>query len=375
MKEKFSMKDAAFNRNNLTQFSQNIKKHFSDFNDIDFLDEIFSKLFALELKERSTLITQTLYNFLPSDYEKALTILLKAMPGPIEDEELTGYDNFIMMPITGYVSSYGLDNFKLSTDALYEMTKCFTAEFDIRFFILEYPLEMLELLKVWAKDENVHVRRLVSEGLRPRLPWAFQLKKYIENPDEVLEILSILKDDKELYVRRSVANNLNDISKDHPEKVILVLKSWNNETKEFKWLRKHALRTLLKQGHKDALALLGYKASNSIDVTLTLQNSDVYMNSTLQFSLEISSAEHVKIPMMIDYIIWYKKANGNLQSKVFKLKTLVIDSGEKVILKKAHKFADFSTRKHYEGEHRISILINGKSYSEEAFKLNLKEKN
>ena len=369
MKEKFSMKDAAFHKANISDLASRIKGSYPSFNEREFLNEVFSSLSDLELKERSALITQMLIKYLPDSFEEALTIILNSLPLENAENELTGYDGFIIMPLTSFVSCKGLDHFDLSTKALYEMTKRFTSEFDIRYFIQRYPQKMLNLLESWTEDESLHVRRLVSEGTRPRLPWAFQLKEYRKDPSKVLALLTFLKDDSELYVRRSVANNLNDISKDNPTAVIETLKSWQNGTSHMNWLTKHALRTLIKEGNSEALSLLGYKQSDSLDVKLTVTKKDLNLGESLELSAEIHSYEKESLPIMVDFIIWYKKANGTLMPKVFKLKKSSIKADENLVLNKKHKFADFSTRKHYSGEHHVALQINGKMYEKVTFSL------
>lgn len=362
MKEKFSMKDAAFNSKNISKLADDIKNTYAEFNKDGFLENILIPMDSLELKERSQLITKSLFTFLPKDYEISLDILFRILPIPLDAEGMEGFDSFVMMPITGFVSAYGLEHFERSTLALYEMTKRFTAEFDIRFFIEKYPLEMISLLMKWTQDKNMHVRRLVSEGTRPRLPWAFQLKAFIKDPREVLPLLTALKDDKELYVRRSVANNLNDISKDHPRLVIDTLTLWQDGSKNMKWISKNALRTLIKKGDKRALEFLGYVATDALEVELILNKKVVYFGESVEFEVSITSLSEKPQALMIDFIVYYQKANGSLSPKVFKLKQLMLERKKSVVLKKKHKFSDLSTRKHYEGEHKIAVQINGEVY-------------
>lgn len=373
MSEKFNMKDAAFHQENISELALRIKNNYPKFESKKFLSYIFDTLYSLELKERSLLITDALSQYLPFDYEKNLSILLDSLPVENTDLELTGFEGFIMMPLCSFVSMHGLEYFELSTSALYELTKRFTSEFDIRFFIERYPIEMNNLFKKWAKDENVHVRRLVSEGTRPRLPWAFQLKKYMDNPSEIIPLLTELKDDSELYVRRSVANNLNDISKDNPGIVIDLLRQWKDDNNEnMKWLIKHALRTLLKKGDKDALSLLGFVASNELEVSLSLEENSITLGQALEMNIEIRSGTKKELPVMIDFIVWYFKANGKLQPKVFKLKQTVIKNMSTVKIKKVHKFDNYSTRKHYDGMHEVALQINGKVYEKVTFHLSTK---
>jgi 3-methyladenine DNA glycosylase AlkC len=369
MKEKFEMKEAAFNVGNITALGATIAQIEPTFDQDKFLEQILPTLCSLELKERAILIEDALIARLPSDYCRSVEILLQALPSEIIDNEVSGYDGFIIMPLTGYVARLGMDDFVLSMRALHAMTKRFTAEFHIRYFIKSHYEETMAQLHLWCEDENVHVRRLVSEGTRPRLPWAFALERFKQDPTPVIALLTKLKNDKELYVRRSVANNLNDISKDHPALVVSTLQIWKEDSKEMNWLTKHALRTLLKAGNVEALALLGYKQSEALEVVLNVKQSEIMFGESLHFSVEITSKERSDLPIMIDYVIYYQKANGKLAPKVFKLSTKTLKTGQSITIDKKQKFADFSTRKHYAGAHEIAILINGRAYEKVAFTL------
>lgn len=148
--------------------------------------------------------------------------------------------------------------------ANYEITKRFTAEFCVRPFLIEHRGECLKLLKRWATDANPHVRRLVSEGTRPRLPWAMRLPEFQSDPSHTLPLLEMLKDDPELYVRRSVANHLADIAKDHPDVAFDVCESWLRELRKSaderrsanrRWVVRHAVRLPAKKGVARALEL------------------------------------------------------------------------------------------------------------------------
>ena len=185
-------------------------------------------------------------------------------------------ETLFYLPFVFFVADHGLECFETSMRAQYELTKRFTAEFSIRAFIERYPNETLKRLAEWAHDPNMHVRRLVSEGTRPRLPWASRLRGFQEDPSPVLELLEVLKDDPEEYVRRSVANNLNDISKDHPELVVEVTRRWwLDASEDRRRLVRHALRTLVKAGNTEALAVLGYDAISAIEVRAVTCTPDV----------------------------------------------------------------------------------------------------
>jgi 3-methyladenine DNA glycosylase AlkC len=312
-----------------------------------------------------------LWEYLPKDFPQAVQILVNSLGPEIPHCEITGFDAFIVMSQNDFVAKYGLDDFDLSMQALYEMTKRFTAEGAIRAFIQKYPDQTLKRLAEWAGDENCHVRRLVSEGTRPRLPLAPRLPQFIKDPRPVLRLLEKLKADPEQMVRRSVANNLNDIAKDNPEVVVETLKRWQKtKNKGTQWIVAHASRTLVKQGHEDALTLLGYSPTPAIRVQgLRLNKTTIRMGEDLTFEFEVHSKSDGPQNLMIDYVIQHRKANGKLAPKVFKLVKKKLNRGETLWLSKKHPFRQISTRKYYSGKHILEIQINGKIYAQAKFDL------
>ena len=346
-------------------FSQRIKKTYPKFEDKKFVDFITLKLDELPLKERVKLIREALEKYLPQDFNLATNILINSLV--LKTKEID-WSSFIIWPQTDYIAKNGLNNFDLSMKALNEMTKHFTAEWAIRPFIEKDSNKTLKLLKIWAKDPNVHIRRLASEGIRPRLPWGMALKDFKKNPAPIIEILEILKDDPELYVRRSVANNINDISKDNPEIAIDLLKKWQkNSNKNRDWIIKHALRTLFKKGHKDALALVGNHHPKIKLEYLNLSKKIIKIGEKLIFSISIESL--IKQKLMIDCKIHYLKSNKKHSGKVFKLANREPDKKEKLEIKRKISFKDMTTRKHYPGQHFIEIIVNGESFGKEEFLL------
>ena len=234
-----------------------IKDQFKKFNDKDFIESISDTVEDLELKARVEVITDCLQKFLPDNFEKALSILLKIL-GP-ENKKETGMfiEGYWLMPIAFFVEKYGIDYFQASIKAIYEITKRHTGEFAVRPFLEKYPEKMLEIMKKWSIDENVHVRRLASEGIRPRLPWARKLELTEKQPQLVLPVLENLKEDRSKFVQKSVANCLNDILKDNYDIAMSVLENWSKSTdKNTHWIIKHALRNEIKKNNPDALRLL-----------------------------------------------------------------------------------------------------------------------
>jgi len=268
MAENFQIRDV-FNPTSVNGLADIIKKAYKKFNAAAFTKEILDELPEQTYSERWKHIAACLKKYLPDDFPTAVDILLRSQIPAYKSDILEGTnERFIMVPVTAYVSQNGLEHYELSMQALYEMTKRLTAEWDIRIFIETYPKKTMALLKKWAKDKDPHVRRLVSEGSRPYLPWGKKLKAFEADPKPTLALLEILKNDPSEYVRRSVANHLNDHSKKHPEIVIKTLSRWKKEFphKNMERLIKHATRTLIKNGHSGALELLGFKKGAKVKI-------------------------------------------------------------------------------------------------------------
>lgn len=353
----------------VVEIATNIKQVWEAFDAVSFEASLLTKLSGMAFKARANLIAKALYEYLPKDFGIAGKILLDSF-----GEELSEGDNvFIYMPHGVYVSWYGLEetHFELATTFLYEMTKRFSAEFAIRPFLEKYPVQMLKKLQEWVNDENEHVRRLVSEGTRPRLPWAARVTVYDDNYDVIITLLSALKNDPALYVRRSVANHLNDLTKDRKALVLKNLRLWNKASnKRIQWITKHALRTLIKAGNKEALNLLGFSNRPQIEVTnFQLDQTLVKLGEQLTFSFEIASKSDVIEPLIVDYIVHFKKANGAQAPKVFKLKIVDLEIGKSILIKKKQRFQQLSTRTLYEGKHSVALQINGQHFGKQDFEL------
>ena len=349
----------------IKHLSERIKKVYPEFEQEKFNKSIEKELEKLNFGERSKLIRKKLKEFLPDNFNTSAQILIDSLsPELILENGKTDWNSFINVALSEYIGDYGLNDYEISMKALYEITKRCSSESGIRPFIRKYP-EIFITLKLWTQDKNVHVRRLVSEGTRPRLPLSSPLTEFKKDPKKVIELLELLKDDPELYVRRSVANNLNDISKDNPTIVINLLKQWNkNATKERQWIIRHSLRTLFKQGNKNALELMGYTNPKIENTSISID--DAKIGESKYIEIKFSSLKNQKL--MIDYVIHYMKANGKHSEKVFKMANKSVKK-EVIILKKKHSFRQMSTRKHYPGKHYIELIINGNRYNKQEFTL------
>jgi 3-methyladenine DNA glycosylase AlkC len=331
------------------------------FNSEGFISQVQQGYEQLELMDRGRKIAAALKIYLPNEFEKAVSILLASLDSPIEHDENNSIASFLFMPHTMYVTENGIDYFDISMQAHYQLTQRFTSEFAVRPFIERYPERCLALLSVWANDENYHVRRLVSEGTRPRLPWASRLPQFIQDPSPVIALLEQLKDDSELYVRRSVANNLNDIGKDHPELLAKVAKSWlENASKDRIWLVKHALRSAVKRGDKAALEALGYGDTADVKIeNVGITPRQAKMGSSVQVSFELRNQANKAAALMVDFAILFVKANGNARPKVFKLKAVELGQGQTLRFSKKVSLKPMTTRTLYAGVHKVEVIING----------------
>lgn len=336
-----------------------------------FIHLALLNLDSLELKERVQHLITVLHQFLPSDFKLTAKLFFQIKPIWDHGDKDDALSSFAAWPIVDYVAQYGLEQPKLSLELLKELTALFSAEFAIRPFIIKYPDICQQYFLSWLTDNSVDVRRLVSEGTRPRLPWGQQLKNFVQDPTPNLILLETLKDDDSLYVRRSVANHLNDISKDHPDLVITLCKNWQKESnKELDWLIKHATRTLVKASHPKVFELLGYTVPAQVTcANFQILSDKIKTGQYLHFDLELISAAQQNQKLVIDFAIHFVKANNKQSAKVFKLKNILLAKNDTIKLSKKYSFKKISTRKYYSGLHHIEIIINGKSLKKLPFDL------
>lgn len=359
MEEKFLIRNL-LNMNGVLILSKRLKNVYPPFDEDGFSQFIESQLGELSFSERIALISKAIEKFLPDDFESATQILVNSLPDP-RSSELKEMGGFMILPLSSFVARKGLDNFDTSLNALFEMTLRCSAEFDIRHFIARYPEATMKRLEELALHPDPAARRLATEGSRPRLPWGIRLQLFVSDPTPVLRILELLKDDPSIDVRRSVANNLNDISKDNPDIVIDTLKRWKTDaTPEREWLINHSLRTLFKKGHKASLELQGFPADIKVALEeLSLSKNELHLGESLNLSFNLVNMGNSDTPLMIDFGIHFKKANGSNQLKVFKLSKKSLKPGEKVKFSKKISIVPITTRVYYPGEHIVDVRVNG----------------
>ena len=331
-----------------------------DFAHDDFIQQAHTGLEQLELKQRVHHFIAILSLHLSDNFIQAVQVL-QQVPNHWPTHNAQGDYGFAAWPLIDYVAVYGLKHPDIALQTLKILTSLFTAEFAIRPFLHHHFDVTYGYLQQWAIDENHHVRRLASEGCRPRLPWGQRVPYLMKNPDVIIAVLEQLKDDDSDYVRRSVANNLNDISKDYPETVVSLAQQWLAQpTAHRQAIIKHATRGLVKSGHADTLAMLGYsQAFHLQNVHFSINKTHIRIDETVQLSLSFLLPEAQNL--VIDYALHLPRANGKKSIKVFKWKTGLLAAGEHQ-LSQNYTFKVITTRRYYLGEHDFEVLVNGQSF-------------
>ena len=280
-----------------------------------------------------------------------------------------GEDSLEYMFIPDYIELYGIDEFEPAADALEFVTQFVSCEFAVRPFLLKYEKEMIGRMMKWSKHENHKVRRLSSEGSRPRLPWAMAIPSLKKDPSPILPILENLKNDPSEWVRRSVANSLNDIAKDHPEIVIRLAQKWKGISKETDAIIKHGSRTLLKKGHAEILSHYGLKSEQLHISGFKILTPKVKIGKELVFSFEVLNGSKNKQTLRLEYGLYYMKSNGEWSRKVFKISEKIITPGVKLNVERKQSFRKITTRVFYPGKHKLSIIVNGEEKGVRNFEL------
>lgn len=355
------LKNIFFSNSFLEQLATNIHQIYPKFEKNFFLRSILEDDWEKkELKERMHHITRCLNESLKQDYLQSLHILRKIAPG---------FHGFDAMIFPDFVEMYGINHIGSSFTALKEFTQQCSSEFAVRPFLAAYPLKTLDYFYTWAEDANKHVRRLASEGCRPRLPWAMALPEFKRDPGPIIPVLEKLKNDQSEYVRRSVANNLNDISKDHPDLMLDLCEQWYGQSENTNAMIKHACRGLLKSGNKRALLLFGFLDPNNICVEkLKIDREHVAIGDEISFLFELSVSSEKTSKIRLEYAVDFVKSTGKLSHKIFQIKEAEYNPGQYKITKK-HSFKNFSTRKHFPGKHKIYIIVNGEKKATKSFEL------
>ncbi len=352
------------------QLSSALREVDSSFNAAAFISLACQGLGSLELKERACQVRRALEVCLPPNFAEAASTI-EALTDWL-DVQGHRLDTWIFFPLNDWVGLAGRENPARALALLRRLTVCFSAEFGIRPLLVRDLAGTLHILEGWLEDSRPEVRRLISEGTRPRLPWGMQLRALRDDPEPMIPLLERLRDDPFESVRRSVANHLNDIGKDHPERLMALAWDWSAGAPiERKRLIRHACRSLLKQGDASAMRLHGYVPAALKEVRLWLQSRVVNEGGELHFRLDLTSASAKAQNLRLDYAIHFKKANGSLRPKVFCWKQARIGPRQKLEFARKISFRPVTTRKLYAGAHRIDIRVNGLPLAEADFELRL----
>ncbi|WP_367084166.1 DNA alkylation repair protein [Pseudomonas sp. HOU2] len=351
-----------FNAERLQHIASEMSAVYPAFKAKAFLKHANQGLAELSVMQRMARVSESLHAVLPLDYEDSLEVLRELAP------RLNS--GFVSMCLPHYVASYGGHAFDTSMQALKYFTTFGSSEFAIRHFLRSDLARALELMHDWTQDQNHHVRRLASEGTRPRLPWSFRLEAVQANPQLTAGILDRLKTDESLYVRKSVANHLNDVTKEHPEWVLDTVEGWPLENKHTAWIAKHALRSLIKQGDLRALTVIGAGAKAEVELLdVRVEPAVVRLGEAITLSFTVKSTVAREQRLVIDYAIDYVKANGGVSGKVFKLKTVELAGFGEVVVGRRQVIRDFTTRRHFLGRHGVRVLVNGAVLGSAAFEI------
>ena len=352
------------------ELKNSLQKAIPGFNNKKFIAAVKGKGWeALELKERMRHLSTTLNDFLEGDYTTKLTQLLKLVDALPANSKVQ-YSGLAYMYIPDFLAQYGLKDIALSLKAMEPISMITSCEFAIRPYLLADEKKTMKQMLAWSKHRHENLRRFASEGCRPRLPWAMTIPAFKKDPSPILPVLENLKNDTSVFVQKSVANNLNDISKDHPELVLEMVQRWQGQSAAADWIIKHACRGLLKAGNKEALHLFGTPAAVQCGVSgLKLSRAKLSIGEQFQFDFRLQLKETATTKLRIEYAVYYRKANGVLSKKVFKISEGLYRHDSIHSFSRKHSFKDLTTRKHYAGKHAIAIIVNGNECARQEFML------
>lgn len=351
-----------------------------------FAGQASAGLDRLEFKARAMQLADALEATLPPDFARAARVIEDSLapPTPLDPQgepvglasgdadhrDEAGLRGWVVWSLAEFVARRGMDQVPRAMDCLHALTQRFSAEFAIRPFIQRHPDAVFPILHRWLDDPSAHVRRLVSEGSRPRLPWGLRLHALVADPSPSLPLLQALQDDPSSYVRRSVANHLNDIAKDHPDRVAAWLVTHlAGAGAERQALLRHASRGLVKQGHAPTLAAWGLQQGFDGQATLRLSARRARVGEEIGLTLDLRSRSREPQTLVIDYVVHHQRANGRTSPKVFKGWKTTLAAGAAETFSRRHSLRPVTTRTLYPGRHRIDIQINGQTCAQAAFDL------
>jgi 3-methyladenine DNA glycosylase AlkC len=341
---------------------------YPEFDGKRFVELASKGLEELEFKARVLQFANAMGQTLPSDRACALGVLVDSLERLPDCE--APMDGWMQWPLGEFIGTYGLDHFDQALHAMTVLTQKFSSEFAVRPFLQRYPEQTFSALCSLCRHPSSHVRRWCSEGIRPRLPWGGVLKSLVNDPSPIWPILEALKDDPEPYVRRSVANNLNDIAKDHPDLVLERCRVWSEDSNPDRdGLIKHGLRSLIKNAHPGALALMGFEPPRELDVEVLLSSQQIRLGDSVTLTAKLANKAGISQALQLDYVVEYVRQKGKTSQKVFKWKSLHLGPGQTQVLAKKHAMKVTSTRALYPGLHKVELQVNGQRMAESHFEL------
>lgn len=339
-----------------------ITPHYPTFDTESFVAEINELVGPLELKDRVRVLARGLKDRLPADYPTAVGILVASLDQQLDDSDGMFNEGWHLMPVARFVEDYGVDFPEESLAAIVEITQRHTGEFAIRPFLRDHFELTYQRFQVWATSENPHVRRLASEGIRLRLPWASRLDVLTNEPQYGLRIVEQLIDDESQYVRTSVANHLNDVSRQDPQLALITARDWlsRSNSPRTEWIVTRGLRSLVKEGNPEALAILGYGTPEDVTASaFTVTPQQVSFPGAITLTAEVMNTSDQTVRAVVDYAVEFVTARGSHSPKVFKWRNLTLQPGQQVTLRKKHQLKPITTRTYYPGSHKIELQING----------------
>lgn len=350
-------------------FAKGLKFELPEFDETLFFEKIFDSSWdILELKGRMRHTAIVLHSFFSGDVLSDLESIKRLVP---QLQKLgVKNSNLEYMFLPDYIELYGQEHIESAFETFEEITSFTSCEFAIRPFILKNPDFAIPKMFEWCSHSNEHVRRLASEGCRPRLPWAMALPQLKQNPEPIIPIIEHLLFDESEYVRRSVANNLNDISKDHPELVLQFAQKWMGNNGNTDRLIKHACRTLLKSSYPGIMDQFGLGLrENNINVTMQLAQRQVANEGDLFFEMRLENTSMEVLKLRLEYAMYFLRQNGTWSKKVFKISEREAQKQESIVINKKHSFRYITTRKYYKGVHFLSVIVNGIEFHKSEFEL------
>jgi len=344
-----------------------LKQVFPALNQKTFVKSVFdSEWDQKELKQRMKHLAHVLQQHLHKNYKDDIRTIIEWVH--LLRSQSGNQQSFLYLFLAEYVEIFGQDNVSLSMKAIEEITQYTSCEFAIRPFLIKHPEKVMAYMLKWSTNKNPNIRRFASEGCRPRLPWGMAIQSFKKDPSLILPILENLKNDDSEYVRKSVANNLNDIAKDNPQIVIDIIKKWKGQTKNTDWIIKHGARTLLKKAHGEALILFDLNSNVACTVRdLKLDKRTLKIGDTLSFSFCLQTDKKRDTKLRIEFGVYYMKGLGKASRKLFKITENTFSKDSEIVFNKKISFKDLTTRKHYSGKHKLSIVINGTELIEKEF--------